>query len=205
MSVSSIKLIVGLGNPGTEYVGTRHNVGFEVIDALGQIFKQRQGFVNRCRSQVETVRWAKKNFWLMKPQTFMNLSGEAVKCLCRQEQINPEEILVVYDCLDLSVGRMRLRPSGSSGGQKGMESIITHLGTENVNRLRIGIGALEEGEKNTADFVLSPFPSREREVMDRTVLQAVEAVKSVILSGIEVAMTRHNSCRIEAKVQSQDL
>lgn len=198
MTGSGIRLIVGLGNPGSDYVGTRHNVGFEVIDALESVFKQRGGWENRCRSQVEKVRWARRNLWIMKPQTFMNLSGEAVKCLCRQEQINPEEILVIYDCLDLPVGRLRLRQNGSSGGQKGMESIISLLGSEKINRLRVGIGSLEPQRPDTVDHVLGQFNTIERPIMDQVVKVAVDAVKTAVLKGVATAMNHHNSTVIEA-------
>ncbi len=196
MHAPAVRLVVGLGNPGNEYVGTRHNIGFEVIDLLTQQMKKRQG-VNLCRSELVKARYASKTIFLQKPLTYMNLSGEAVKGLCRQEKISPEEILVIYDCLDLPAGTLRLRTGGSSGGQRGMESIINHFGTDRIKRLRIGVGSDEKTE--AADFVLSRFNEEEREIMDKTVAVAAEAVKTVVRFGIEKGMNRYNGTCITSE------
>jgi PTH1 family peptidyl-tRNA hydrolase len=190
MRESRLKLIVGLGNPGLEYVNTRHNMGFEVIDELCAGFRC-QDIQERCRSEVAKVRYASKNFFLQKPLTFMNLSGEAVKGLCRQEKIKPEEVLVIYDCLDLPIGTMRIKKSGSSGGQKGMESIIQHFETEKIARIRIGIG--DSQEDKVSDYVLGRFSQIERKVINQVIKHASEASKMVIRFGIDRAMNKFNA------------
>jgi len=189
MHGSMVKLIVGLGNPGKEYEGTRHNMGFEVIDLLQGEFKcqERQ---NRCRSEISKIRYASKTLFLQKPLTFMNLSGEAVKGLCRQEKIQPNEILVIYDCLDLPIGSMRIKKNGSSGGQKGMESIIQHLGTEKIARMRIGIGS--SGEQKVVDYVLGRFSEDDQKVMNQVIANAAEASKMALRFGLDRAMNKYN-------------
>ena len=201
MHVPTVRLIVGLGNPGIEYIGTRHNVGFELIDLFNSEIKKKE-LTMRCRSQVNKVRYASKTLFLQKPLTFMNLSGEAVKGLCRQEKISADEILVVYDCLDLPVGQIRLRAGGSSGGQRGMESIIGHFGTDRIKRLRIGIGS--EDKRNAADFVLSRFTQEERLIMDKTIKVASDAVKTVVRFGLEKGMSRFNGTCITSQEGSAE-
>lgn len=201
MQVPTVRLIVGLGNPGIEYIGTRHNVGFELIDLFTSEIKKKE-LTMRCRSEVNKTRYASKTLFLQKPLTFMNLSGEAVKGLCRQEKISADEILVVYDCLDLSVGQMRLRAGGSSGGQRGMESIINHFGTDKIKRLRIGIGS--ENKRDAADFVLSRFTEEERLIMDKTIKVASDAVKTVVRFGLEKGMSRFNGTCITSQEGSAE-
>jgi PTH1 family peptidyl-tRNA hydrolase len=176
-------------------------MGFEVIDALQAGFKC-QDLQNRCRSEVSKVRYASKSFFLQKPLTFMNLSGEAVKGLCRQEKIMPEEVLVVYDCLDLPIGTMRIKKSGSSGGQKGMESIIQHLGTEKIARVRIGIGACQEN--SVSDYVLGRFSQTERKVIDQVIEHASEASKVAIRFGIDRAMNQFNGLNANLVESSEE-
>ncbi len=201
MQIPTVRLIVGLGNPGIEYVGTRHNVGFELIDLFTSEIKKKE-LTMRCRSEVNKTRYASKTLFLQKPLTFMNLSGEAVKGLCRQEKISADEILVVYDCLDLPVGQMRLRAGGSSGGQRGMESIINHFGTDKIKRLRIGIGS--ENKRDAADFVLSRFTEEERLIMDKTIKVASDAVKTVVRFGLEKGMSRFNGTCITSQEGSAE-
>ncbi len=189
MSFDTVKLVIGLGNPGSEYEKTRHNVGFEVIDLLRTQIKKRET-TNRCRSEVDKVRYASKTVFMQKPLTYMNLSGEAVKGLCRQEKITADEILVIYDCLDLPAGTLRVRQGGSSGGQKGMQSIIDHLGSDSIKRIRIGIGS--EEREDTSDFVLSRFTEDERKVMDSVISTSADAVKCAIRFGVTRAMNLFN-------------
>ncbi|MGL4854163.1 MAG: aminoacyl-tRNA hydrolase [Lentisphaeria bacterium] len=186
---SAIKLIVGLGNPGKEYENTRHNIGFTVIDNLCKEFRKLEQS-SRCRSEVYKVKYANRNLLLQKPLTYMNLSGEAVKGLCRQEGIKPEEILVIYDCLDLPVGTLRLKESGSSGGQKGMESIIQQFASDRIMRMRIGINSEEKRE--VVDFVLGTFSESDQRIIDEVVKQSCQAILCAVRFGIKNAMNQYN-------------
>lgn len=188
--MSSLRLIVGLGNPGREYAGTRHNVGFEVLDRLA------------VRRRLEP--WAFKNDWqtlwaregsaylFLKPQTFMNASGRAVGAAARFYKLPPESVLVVYDDLALSLGRLRLRPDGSSGGQNGMQSILEHLGTPVVPRLRVGIGSARGSGGGMVGHVLGKFRPEEREDAAVAVERATDAVEHALAHGLESAMNVFN-------------
>ena len=183
---------MGLGNPGREYAGTRHNVGFEVLDRLA------------ARRRLEP--WAFKNDWqtlwareggqflFLKPQTFMNASGRAVGGAVRFYKLSPESVLVVYDDLALPVGRLRLRPDGSSGGQNGMQSVIEHLGTSSVPRLRVGIGSARGsgGSGGMVGHVLGKFRPEEREDVAVAVERAADAVEHALANGLEAAMNVYN-------------
>jgi PTH1 family peptidyl-tRNA hydrolase len=187
----STNLIVGLGNPGPEYAAHRHNIGFWVVDALarshGLSFARRQD----VRAHVAAGQIGDRAVLLAKPQTFMNLSGRAVMRLSATHAIPPEYILVVYDDLDLPLGRLRLRPAGSSGGHKGMRSIIDCLGTESFPRLRIGIDR-PPGRMDPADYVLHPFDAQQQPYMAGVIEQAVAAIECWLTDGIVTAMDRFN-------------
>ena len=186
----SCRLIVGLGNPGAEYAGTRHNAGFDVVDRFlaGHVkaFRER----NARSGEAREGSFAGEKLIVLKPLTFMNLSGNAVMPVVRGESLKPSEILVIYDDIDLPVGRMRLRKSGGSAGHNGMKSIIEMLGTENFPRLRIGIGT--EDAKRDPDFVLGKFSGAERETYEALLEKAVEALELLQRRGIEEAMCRFN-------------
>ena len=184
-------LIVGLGNPGREYALHRHNVGFRVLDALAR--DQGLTFVRNkeARARVAEGRIAGREVILAKPQTFMNLSGKAVARLSRLYGIPPQRLLVVYDDLDLPLGRLRLRPQGGSGGHKGMRSIIDLLGSQSFPRLRVGIGR-PPGGMEAADYVLQPFDPKEQPLVEAVVERVVAAVLSWLEEGIEAAMERYN-------------
>ena len=186
----SCRLIVGLGNPGAEYAGTRHNAGFEVVDRF--LAKHVKAFRERnARSgEAREGSFAGEKLIVLKPLTYMNLSGNAVMPVVRGESLKPSEILVIYDDIDLPVGRMRLRKSGGSAGHNGMKSIIEMLGTENFPRLRIGIGT--EDAKRDPDFVLGKFSGAERETYEALLGKAVEALELLQRRGIEEAMCRFN-------------
>ena len=184
-------LIVGLGNPGREYSASRHNVGFRVVEALarahGLAFSRRQG----TRSFVAQGMAAGSPLVLAKPQTFMNLSGKAVGSLVRLLGVLPERLLVIYDDLDLPLGRVRLRPDGSSGGHKGMRSIIEALGTQAFPRLRVGIDR-PPGSMDPAEYVLLPFAPQELSLVAEAIQTAADAVECWLSAGIVDAMGRYN-------------
>jgi PTH1 family peptidyl-tRNA hydrolase len=188
--VESLTLIVGLGNPGAEYAAHRHNIGFRVVEALalahGLPFSRRKGKARVAEGQI-----AGQPVLLAKPQTFMNRSGLAVSRLSRMHDIPAECILVVYDDLDLPLGRLRLRPEGGSGGHKGMRSIIESLGTQAFPRLRVGIDR-PRGRMDPADYVLEPFDKDQQPLVAQGVAQAVAAVECWLAEGIVTAMDRFN-------------
>lgn len=185
------RMIVGLGNPGDRYESTRHNAGFMVVDALLAGMKAGVQSEHRFDSRLFTLRLAGRSLVLMKPQTFMNLSGDAVGRARLFFELMPAEVLVVYDCLDLPLGRLRLRQRGGSGGHRGMESIIQALGTAEFPRLRLGIGRAEKA--GVIDYVLSPWAPEDQPTVDRMVALAAEAVQCTLRQGVSAAMNRYNA------------
>jgi PTH1 family peptidyl-tRNA hydrolase len=183
-------LIVGLGNPGREYRETRHNAGYMVIDRLCADFDIRLSRL-QSRALVGSGVWKGYKVILAKPQTFMNLSGQAVASLIRFYKLPLDHLLVIHDDLDLGVGTLRMRPGGGSAGQKGLASIIQQLGTEEFPRLRIGIGH-PPGQMDTADYVLGNFYGSEKDLIATLLDRAVEAVEDFILNGLEHAMNQFN-------------
>jgi PTH1 family peptidyl-tRNA hydrolase len=188
------RLIVGLGNPGAEYKETRHNAGFAALERfLGSLprgFERSKGH----RSTLWTGRYAGRPLTLQEPETFMNLSGEAVASLARFLKIGAEEILVVYDDMDLPLGKLRMRPSGGSGGHNGVKSIIEHLSSEAFPRLRIGIGRdSKSSQAATRDFVLSGFEGSDKELFERSVGAAAEAIALFLRRGVQPAMNAFNA------------
>ena len=192
-----MKLIVGLGNPGKEYAHNRHNVGFRCVNHLAKLHsinvKQRQ-----CQSQVGTGAIAGNKVLLAKPKTFVNLSGDAVNRLMRKYRISVNELVVLYDDLDLSLGKIRLRQSGSSGGHKGLKSIISALGSQDFCRIKIGIGRPEQNNSRGRDVevvvnhVLGNFDPEEEKIINPAIATAAEAVECVIAEGIVPAMNKFN-------------
>jgi PTH1 family peptidyl-tRNA hydrolase len=185
-----LTLIVGLGNPGREHAGNRHNAGFQCINRLaeahGMSFTRRQ-----ARARVVQGKIGGYRVLLAKPQTFMNLSGESVSQLARFYKIAPADVLVLYDDLDLPLGKIRLRPDGGAGGHKGMRSIIQYLGTEDFPRLRLGIGR-PPGQMDPVDYVLSDFSTDERADMELAFERAVAAIECFLDEGIEATMNAFN-------------
>lgn len=184
------RLVVGLGNPGAAYADTRHNVGFEVVDAVATRIKAAFDD-DRVPAQVAWGRWRSRVVGLAKPTTYMNLSGEAVRALTRAYQPDLSYLLVVVDDINLPLGTIRLRPGGSAGGHNGTQDIIDHLGTDAFARLRIGIGN-DFPQGYQADYVLTPFSSDERPLVDEAVARAREAVLTFVTDGIARAMNRYN-------------
>ncbi|MGA2703334.1 MAG: aminoacyl-tRNA hydrolase [Isosphaeraceae bacterium] len=184
-----MKLVVGLGNPGTKYQGTRHNVGFELIDRLAS-GGRGASFTRKFDGQMAETEIDFRRVLLLKPETFMNLCGRSVGQAVRFYKLEPHEILAVCDDLSLPVGKIRIRPGGSDGGQKGLRDIAAHLGTDQFPRLRIGIG--EQGDSDAVAYVLSRFRSPERAVIDDSLILASQAVAVWVTQGIDPAMNRFN-------------
>lgn len=184
------KLIVGLGNPGDQYKGTRHNIGYMVLAELAQRHSQGKPR-NQYHANVLEARIKEENILLLCPTTFMNLSGTSVAEAVRFFKIDPKQFLVVCDDLDLPPGKLRMRASGGSGGQKGLKDIIQKLGTDAFPRLRVGIGRPPE-KWNTADYVLSKFPKDEKDNINLAIKQAADAAEKWIADGVEVAMNQFN-------------
>jgi PTH1 family peptidyl-tRNA hydrolase len=189
-----IQLVVGLGNPGREYEKTRHNAGFEAIDALLKMlpgsYDKKEGFGGIYWEG----RFKGQNLTLLKPMTFMNLSGKSVAGLAMRNELLPEEIMLVYDDVDLPLGKIRLRKSGSSAGHNGAESVISSLESQKFARLRIGIGEASRGQQT--DHVLSKFPASEQPVFDKVIKAAADAVIMAVSRGIAAAMNSFNGMEI---------
>lgn len=188
------RLILGLGNPGEQYRDTRHNVGFRVVEELARRWHVRLD--TECNSfrgsgRIEGV---EEDTLLAMPQTYMNRSGWAARCLLERHGLDPTGVLVVYDEVALPLGRLRLRKSGSPGGHRGLESVLENLRTDQVPRLRLGISP-EDGPprgEDLVEFVLAPFPEGEREAVDAMVLRAADACEAWLREGAEAAMGRFN-------------
>jgi len=183
------KLVVGLGNPGKEYVGTRHNIGFAIVDALAG--KQKCSLRVKAKFSAEVGEFDK--VWLMKPQTFMNRSGVSVAALVNWQKLTPAEVLVVVDDADLPLGQLRLRLAGGAGGHNGMRSIIEALGgNEEFPRLRVGIGRREPVGADITSHVLGRFGATERKEVAAAVAEAMLAIECCLQDGLTVAMNRFN-------------
>ncbi|CAA9382125.1 MAG: Peptidyl-tRNA hydrolase [uncultured Pyrinomonadaceae bacterium] len=183
-------LIVGLGNPGARYEKTRHNLGFMLVDWLAREF-QTQVKREECRSLIGRAEIENQKVELVKPQTFMNLSGEAIGCLLKKETRSREKLIVISDDLALPLGTLRLRAKGSAGGHNGLKSIIGCLRTEEFIRLRIGIQP-EHPLRDTKDFVLENFSKMHFETVEKVLEQSAEAIRAVLSDGIEKAMAQFN-------------
>lgn len=191
---SGIKLIIGLGNPGSEYENTRHNAGFMAVGRLIQSMPEGAfSESHTAESRVFTGRFRGRKLVFQMPLTYMNCSGSAVKTLSCRLGIPPEEILVISDDLDLPVGRIRLRRGGSDGGHNGLKSIISELGSANFLRMRIGIGRPEPGK--TVDYVLTGFEGEESVNFQEALELAVQAVRTALSAGISTAMNKFNAAR----------
>ena len=184
-------LIVGLGNPGDQYENTRHNVGFRALDELAEIANVPvQKLKYKALTNTSTVSGAK--VLLMKPITYMNLSGEAVGEAARFFKIPPERVLVFSDDVSLPVGKLRIRKSGSAGGHNGLKSIIQHLGTDQFPRVKIGVGGKPHPDYDMADWVLGKFPPEDKKVIDEMVQKAAQAAAYYMKEGPDKAMGKFN-------------
>jgi PTH1 family peptidyl-tRNA hydrolase len=186
-----MKLIVGLGNPGAQYAQTRHNVGFRVVDLLAEKYSWR--WERRGRVLLANGSLGSEKVTLVKPLTFMNLSGEAVSELVRWYKIQPEDVLVIYDDLDLPVGKIRLRAKGSTGGHNGLSNITHLLHSDNIPRLRVGIGRPASTRMDTVQYVLGVPPGDERILLSTTEEQAANSIPLILDQGIEAAMNVLNA------------
>ncbi|MEM9150390.1 MAG: aminoacyl-tRNA hydrolase [Cyanobacteria bacterium P01_F01_bin.3] len=195
------RLIVGLGNPGAKYDRTRHNIGFEIVDALAKSFpsvsmatnKRFQGETGEFRSSGERV-------VLLKPTTYMNKSGQSVRAVLDWYKLAPAEVLVVYDDMDLPVGKLRMRLSGGAGGHNGMKSIISHLGTKEFPRLRVGVGGADKSshpDQAVVSHVLGRFAPEDRKIVDAVIPMAVDAIDFSLRKGIERSMSLYNGREVE--------
>jgi PTH1 family peptidyl-tRNA hydrolase len=188
-------LVVGLGNPGSEYAGTRHNAGFMVVQRLGQRWNLK--FERRaCSSRLTETRRGRTKIILALPQTFMNQSGLAVQSLLSTYKIKPENLLVIYDDLDLPLGEIRIRPQGSPGSHKGMKSIVEVLGTTLFPRVRLGIGPRPESVE-AADYVLSQFSVDEKPKIKEAVEKACQAVEMIVAGRLAEAMNTFNRRQVD--------
>lgn len=183
-------LIAGLGNPGREYRQTRHNIGFMLLDHLATSLKITFSRVE-SKSLFTRGDYSGRRLLLVKPQTYMNLSGQAIGALRRYYKVPQENVLIVYDDVDLPFGLLRLRPAGGAGGHKGMLSIIERLGTQEIPRLRLGIGR-PPGRMEAADYVLQEFSPAESSELPAILERGVEAVYTYVTLGIAAAMNRYN-------------
>jgi len=189
--IVNIDLIVGLGNPGSKYEQTRHNAGFWFVDEIarqcGAQFRTETKFSGEvCKVVIEN-----HDIWLLKPQTFMNLSGHAVRSLLSYYKIPPSDFILIYDDLDMDLGRIRLKKRGGAGGHNGVASVIQELGTDQFVRLKIGIE--KDPRFNTADYVLSPFQREKQQVIEKSIARTVDLLPLLIEGRIDEAMNRFNA------------
>ena len=181
-----IRIIVGLGNPGRDYAETRHNVGFMVLDRLAAHFGAAWKLDKARKAELASG----SGVLLVKPQTFMNSSGESVGPLMRYFKFEPEQVFVIYDDISVPVGTMRLRAGGSAGGHNGMKSLIAHLGTEKFPRLRVGISA--PGQKQMVSHVLGKFAPDERPLLEEALLRSAAATITALTEGFDAAANKFN-------------
>ena len=184
-------LIAGLGNPGKQYEATRHNMGFDTIDCLVETYNVPQGGVKFNAMYGKGIIGGEKAI-LMKPLSYMNLSGGPIQEMSSYFKIDPEtELIVIYDDIDLEPGQLRIRKKGSAGGHNGIKDIIRRLGTEKFIRIRVGVGAKPKGW-DLADFVLGHFSDSDRKLVDEGINDATEAVEMILSEGVDAAMNKYN-------------
>ena len=187
--MSHPRLVIGLGNPGSEYANTRHNIGFRVADALAD--RLDTSFRHVKSVMLGWGKYKNQDLGIAKPLTYMNRSGNAVAGLCREHDLSPDEVVVVVDDLNLPVGTIRLRPGGSSGGHNGLSHVAERLGTTDFPRLRVGIGSdFASGEQ--VDYVLSPFTAQQEPKIEEAVMDAVAAILTSLRDDLDAAMNQYN-------------
>lgn len=189
-----MRLILGLGNPGEEYRDTRHNVGFQVVDELARRFKVPVDRLE-CNALAGRLQLGEDEVWVAKPQTYMNRSGYAARCFAERHGLESAAMLMVYDEVNLPLGKIRVRRAGSPAGHRGLESVVENLRTIEVPRLRLGVAPTEGrplGGEDLVGFVLSPFAPEELEAAAEMVRRAADACETWLHEGVETAMQRHN-------------
>ncbi|MBC7823197.1 MAG: aminoacyl-tRNA hydrolase [Candidatus Parcubacteria bacterium] len=193
------QLIVGLGNPGSKYEKTRHNIGFMAIDLLARVWQIALSENRKFHGIVGEGTYSRSKIRLLKPLTFMNHSGQSIRAVVDWYKLSPESVLVVYDDMDLPMGKIRIRLSGSAGGQNGMKSAIAHLGTQNFPRLRIGIGSPKSlpGDKDGASHVLGTFSAAEAKLIPDVLDLTVGAIELSLKQGVEKSMSLYNNRSVE--------
>ena len=184
-------IIAGLGNPGSKYENTRHNMGFLTVDLLAEKVGTPLNKV-KFKAAYNILNFAGCKCLVMKPQTYMNLSGEAVREAAQFYKIPADHVLVIYDDVSLPVGKLRVRPTGSAGGHNGIKNIIAHLGTQEFPRVKIGVGAPDGADKDMADHVLGAPSQAERKVLVESFEKAIQASESIIKNGCQKAMSQFN-------------
>jgi len=188
-----LKVVVGLGNPGLQYEFSRHNIGFRIIDNLAREIETEFKKVKSYDSLISRGKINNYNLSLVKPQTYMNLSGKSVNKIVSYYRISFQDLLIVYDDLNLELGQIRIRKRGSAGGHKGVESIIQYLNSEDIPRLRIGIGKPSINSNfDYASYVLSNFDNNEKDKISEVIQLSTEAIKTIIEDGLEKAMRKYN-------------
>ncbi len=190
--MQNLRLIVGLGNPGAKYARTRHNAGFMLVERLAETWGAAWTMEKKFQSSVARVERHGLVVWLCRPQTFMNLSGEAVAAVAAYYRVPPGQLVVAVDDADLPLGQVRLRPSGSSGGHHGLESIEQHLGTREFARQRLGIGRTPDGRREITGHVLAPFDTADAVVADRMLGLAAGQMECWLTEGLGKAMSLFN-------------
>lgn len=187
-----MKLIVGLGNPGPKYERTRHNAGFRAVRAFHTVhIEELDGWKGKFNAEVSEGRIGAEKVALLLPQTFMNLSGDAVIQAAQFWHVDPKDVVLVYDELDIPLGNVRIRPGGSAGGHNGVKSVLERLGTQDVPRIRIGIGTERAAKVPAEDYVLERFNAEEEALLEPAVETAVKAIETYLAEGIEKAATQY--------------
>ena len=184
-------VIAGLGNPGTQYCSTRHNVGFDVVDLLAQKFGMKLNKI-KFKGLVAEGIWSGQKIILIKPSTYMNLSGTSIREVMEFYKLKPEELIVIVDDIDIEFGTIKIKQKGSAGTHNGLKSIISQTNTDEFPRLKIGIGQKPE-HYDLADFVLSKFSKSERQIIDKAIIKAADAIDEFISNGIDSTMNKYNT------------
>ena len=188
-----MKLVVGLGNPGKQYEATKHNIGFMVIDAIADSVSHTP-WREEQKAEVCSINVAGEKVLLVKPQTFMNASGESVGPLMRYYKIDPSDVYCIYDDMDLPVGKLRIRPNGSSGGHNGIKSIIQNLGGDKFPRVKVGVG---QPKDNLVNHVLGKFSKEDREHIEKVIPVVSDAIVEIVKNDAKESMNKFNGVNIE--------
>ncbi len=175
-----MKIIAGLGNPGKQYEKNRHNLGFMVVDQLANELKAKWQDLPRFNAYLAKTNFNEEKVFLVKPKTFMNKSGEAISKVANYYKIYPNDVWIIYDDVDLELADVRVRKEGSAGGHKGMQSIIEHLGTEKISRIKVGIGENRKVGMTAEDYVLKNFPKKEKITIDKVIADLVQRIPEEI-------------------------